>query len=191
MNENKVPGIWKWTVILLVACNVALVATLWLKPQRRPDRDEHRPSRARDYVIEQLRFTDEQVHRYDELILEHRHKMDSLRMASMELRKLLFNNIKNAPGGINADSVAQLIAGNQHEIEIITYRHFAQVRAEICTEAQKPELDKIIEQVMKFMNGAMRGGPPPRERDEQERPRRHEGAEHGPRDEHEPPPDNH
>jgi len=77
----------------------------------------------------------------------------------MELRKTLFNNIKNGVGGINADSVAQLIADNQKAIEMVTYDHFRQVRT-ICTDAQKTSFDKIIVDVIRSMNGGMRGGPP-------------------------------
>jgi len=191
MNDNKVPGIWKWSVILLIACNMGLVLTLWLKPQPGGGRKEdHRHGGPRNYIIGQLKLTDEQVKRYDELIKVHHSTMEQLRMESVELRKLLFNNIKNAPGGINADSVALLIAKKQEQIELITYRHFAQVRAEICTEAQKPELDRIIEDVMRQMNGAMRGIPPPDAADRQGHPP-HEDGDHEPHEGHQPPPGDH
>lgn len=190
MNENKVPGIWKWTVVLLVICNAALIATLWLKPQQDAPRNGRGGGHGgpRNYIIEQLKLTDEQVARYDQLIEGHHSTMERLRKEMVVLRKQLFNNIKNAPAGINADSLALEIAKKQEQIEIITYRHFAQVRAEICTDTQKPELDRIIEDVMKQMSGVMRGMPPPNDRDGQGPPHDREGDDHRPHDGHEPPP---
>jgi hypothetical protein len=97
----------------------------------------------------------------------------------MEYRRQLFANLGNEKNGINTDSLAQLIANNQKQIELVTYSHFAQVRA-ICTDTQKAEFDKIIGDVIKKMNGPGNGGPPP--------PREGQGPPPPPGDGQGPPP---
>jgi hypothetical protein len=156
---NNKGAIWKWAVGLLALCNIALIITIWLKPCQQPGPPRETP---RDFVIRNLKFTDEQVKSYDGLIKEHRAAMDRLRRAAMEYREQLFSNIKNNRQGFHPDSLSAAIANTQKEIELVTYRHFAQVR-ELCTDPQKAEFDKIIGDVIKKMNGGGRpGGPPPR-----------------------------
>ena len=154
MNENKGLRLWKFAVVLLVLCNIALVLTIWVKPTLHGAR----PETPRDFVIRSLRFSDDQVKKYDALISVHSNMMDSLRKESMTYRQQLFNNLKNADNpGINTDSLAQLIANNQKQIERGTYDHFAQVRT-ICTNEQKADFDKIIMDVIrKMMPGRPKG----------------------------------
>ena len=184
MNEYKIPGIWKWSVLLLVFCNIGLILTIWLKPNLGGN---PRPETPRDYVIRNLTFTDDQVKKYDALIQVHRQAMDQLRKEGKEYRQLFFSNLGNESKGINTDSVAQLIANNQKQIEMATYMHFRQVRA-LCNDAQKTEFDKIITDVMKKMNGGMRGGPPPRPGDGQRPPPDRGEEDHQPGDGQGPPP---
>ena len=166
MNESKSLRLWKYAVLLLVLCNIALIATIWVKPNFPGGR---RPETPRDFVIRNLKFSDDQVKKYDALINIHRTSMDQLRKESMDYRTQLFNKLhENTNQGITPDSLSQLIAINQKQIELATYNHFAQVRA-ICTDAQKTTFDKIIGDVTKMMSGNKRGGihpgdqgPPPR-----------------------------
>ena len=157
---KQVPGIWKWAVILLLLCNIGLMLTIWLKPGQRGPGGET----PRDFVIRNLKFSDEQVQKYDALIKDHRREMNRLRHEAMEYRQALFANLKNeGRGGMNPDSLTQLIASNQKQVELVTYNHFGQVRA-ICTEEQKKVFDNIIGEVTKKMNGPGHGGPPPHDR---------------------------
>lgn len=185
MSEKRL-NIWKWATLLLILCNVVLMAVLWLKPNT----DKFPPRETpRDYVVRSLKFTEDQSNRYDGLVKEHQQAMRELRKEAMEYRKLLFANLKNETyGGIFADSITTLIAANQKQIEVVTYDHFRQVRM-ICTETQKPEFDNIINDVIRRMNGGMHGGPPPHDRRQGPPPgpggeRMPPGGHHGP-----PPPD--
>ena len=158
-------------MILLVLCNIALILTIWVKPGLRPFGKQ--TGGPRDFVIQSLEFTPDQVKQYDALITTHKQAMDQYRKTAMDCRMQLFNDIKNsAHPTINADSLAQVIANGQKQVELVTYNHFVQVRA-ICTDAQKARLDRIIGEVMKRMNGNNRGGkqgPPPDGGQSQDRP---------------------
>ncbi len=150
MDQNKNNRLLQWAVILLVLCNIGLILTIWLKPNLPFGR---KPEEPRDFVIRNLKFSDDQVKKYDALISVHKTEMNRLRKESMNYRQQLFDNLKNnGQNGINPDSLSQLIANDQKQIELITYNHFAQVRT-LCTNEQKETFDQIIGDVMKKMNG--------------------------------------
>ena len=156
MNDNKYLRFWKWAVILLVLCNIGLIATIWFKPhdQGGPRHGEE----TRNYVIKTLKFSDEQVKQYDALIALHQEAMKQVRREAMDSRTQLFTNLtNNNQNPAVADSLAVAVANSQKKIELVTYNHFAEVR-KICSDAQKAEFDKIIVDVTRRMNG--RGGPP-------------------------------
>jgi len=167
--------IWQWAVLLLVLCNIGLIITIWLRPLHGGPPPHGGP---RDFVIQQLKFTEDQVKKYDVLIQEHQKAMQKLRHDANELRTELFANLKNEnQNNTVSDSLARLIANSQKEIELVTYNHFAQVRA-LCTDAQMKDFDNIINDVIKKMNGGP-GGPPPPHGDGQGPPP--DGPPHGDR----------
>ena len=175
MNENKHLRFWKWAVALLVLCNICLIAVIWFKL---PMPFGHKPEQPRDFVISKLKFSDDQVKKYDALIAAHQAAMQHLRIESTDLRRQLFNNLNNSSNTTIADSFAGLIANNQKQIEVATYNHFVQVRA-ICTDDQKATFDKIIGDVTRMMSGP-RQGPPGK----------HPGDGQGPPDGRPGPPEN-
>jgi len=160
---------WKIAVVLLVICNIALMLTLWLKP--RGDRGiPPNPGSPRDFVVAQLKFTAQQAKDYDLLIKDHQDAMHHLRDEARAYREKLFDNFKNADADPHfADSLTRLIGNNQAQIELVTYNHFAKVRA-LCTDAQKTEFDHIIGDVTRRMGGP--GGPPPHDGNGPPPPRR-------------------
>jgi len=166
MSDTKGTKIWQWAVLLLVLCNVALVAMIWLKPH--PGRPAGPGGDGpRNEVIERLKLTDDQVKKYDVMIKDHQSKMQELNKASRELKKQLFSNVDEKGGTPKtADSLSAAIGTVQKDIELVTYNHFAQLKG-ICTEQQKQEFDKIIMEVTRNMNNGRRGprpgpdGPPP------------------------------
>jgi len=157
--NNRGIKILVWVIVLLVLCNIGLLLTIWLKPgkQSGPPQGET----PRDFVIRSLKFSDDQVKKYDVLVQQHQQDMHKLRHEAMDYRQLLFANLKNGNAGDHiADSLAQLVAGNQKAIEMVTYNHFAKVR-ELCTDAQKQEFDKIIGDITKMMSSGPGGHHPP------------------------------
>jgi hypothetical protein len=173
MNEPKKMKILQWSVALLLLCNIGLIITIWFRPPMARAKHET----PRDFVIRNLKFSDSQVRQYDVLIRDHQQAMRSLRQQAREYRQQLFKGLESDnPQVVNTDSLAALIGKAQAQIETVTYEHFAEVR-KICTDAQKPEFDKIISDVIKKMNGGPHGGPPGRE-----------GERHGPPPGEERPP---
>ena len=167
MNSNRTFYILLVTVVLLVICNIGLMFTIWHNPNRDcpplpPPPGGHGP---RNFVIEHLNLNNDQISKYDQLIKEHQQSMSDLRQSAAGLRGMLFSNVERTDTHFT-DSVATLIAGKQKEIEMVTYTHFGKLRA-LCTDSQKKDLDNILSDVIKKMNGGHnrppgdRPGPPP------------------------------
>jgi protein CpxP len=159
MSANNGTKIWQWLVGLLVLCNIVLIVMMWLKPHR--EGPPHGGQRARERIINELKFSEEQVNKYEPLIQEHQQAMGKLRHEGNQYRESLYTNLKTGMAGVKtADSFEELIAGNQKRIEMVTYDHFAKVR-ELCTESQKLTFDKIIGDVVIKMYGPGGHRPPP------------------------------
>lgn len=152
--ENKGMRILQWTILLLVLCNIGLIVTIWFRPH--PGSPPHGGS-TRDYVIDKLKFSPDQVQKYDVLVKAHQQSMRKLRHDADEYRSQLFAGLKTANSS-SADSFSRLVGATQQQIEKATFDHFAQVRT-LCTDTQKQEFDNIIADVLKRMGG--HHGPPP------------------------------
>ncbi len=158
MNDIKYLRFWKLAVIVLVLCNIGLLATIWFRPH--PPQDMRHGEQTRNYVISTLKFSDEQGKQYDALIVLHKEAMKNQKRACASCRTLFFSGIANPrQNPAVADSLASAVADCQKKIELVTYNHFSDVR-KICTDAQKAEFDKIILDVVRKMIGNP-GAPPP------------------------------
>ena len=160
--SNKVPGIWKWTVAILFLLNIALLATIWFKPSGEKVREMHEGERPNEFIQRNLHFSREQLKVFDILRERHHDSVVILQREGEQLRRQYFENLQHPE---SADStrlqvLSSAIGRNQQEIEIVTYRHFRQVRA-LCDDKQKLVFDNIITEVLKRMSG--HHGPPPRD----------------------------
>src|ERR1700757_1491593 len=122
---------------------------------RRPPHGE----KAADFLIEQLKFSEQQKAAFEKLKEEHRHAVDSLREISKEVHQLFFDNLKSEKQDTaKVNALARAIANNQTQCELVTFNHFKEVR-KLCNDKQKETFDEIIQEVLRRM--ARPGGPPP------------------------------
>lgn len=150
---NKVPGIWKWTVVILFILNLALLATIWFKPSARYAADRMRPEQPNELIERNLHFTDQQVSEFDILRERHHDSIMMLQRQGQQLRKEYFDNLKHPETADSAtlQTLVDAIGENQEQIEFVTFRHFRQVRA-LCDDKQKETFDKIINDVLRIMS---------------------------------------
>ena len=146
MQENKASGIWKWLLILLVLCNVALIATIWLKPGNVPP-----PHKPPVNFNERLNFTTDQNKKFEQLAAANRTSIDSLKKLSKEVREQFFAGISSVETNqTRLDSLSGLL-GNYHRlIELQTYKHFSDVRA-ILDSRQKPIFVGLLQDVLRSL----------------------------------------
>ncbi len=165
MQNNSQLKFWKWAVLLLAVLNICLLGSIWLKQNGQPSDEMHRPpngAKAADFLIEQLKFSSQQLVEFEKLKEAHHHAIDSLREAGKEIHHLFFDNLKaEKQDTFKVNELAKAIANNQTQIELVTFNHFKQVR-NLCDEKQKIKFDEIIQEVLKRM---ARPPAPPKPRD--------------------------
>lgn len=138
------------SVVVLVLLNIATLGVLTLREAPHPEHREHEGPKA--IIIERLKFDDGQVASYEELIRDHRSRIDELDKHMMELRGRLYE----VNYGQSADSIIYLIGEKQGEIERVHTDHFSRIRA-LCRPEQLPLFDALT----KDLAGYFRPGPPP------------------------------
>ena len=152
-------------LILLVLLNGFLIFMLINKPH------ENRPNHPqRNFLTEQLNFSETQKEEFRMLDKTHREIMMSLDENIRHNKDVLFNSFSSK--GINIDSLTSKIGLLESKKEAELFSFFSKVRR-ICTEKQKINFDKII-------NEALKGG--------KRNPPRREGDNHPPRGEIRMPP---
>lgn len=110
------------------------------------------------FMIDQLKFDSVQADAYrslrDSLVTIQRPVYDSLRMA-----KLRYYDLLNMPN-VN-DSMLQArsndVATVQKKLDLITFRHFQQVRA-LCRQDQLLKLDTVVKEIVNRMTPYRRKG---------------------------------
>jgi len=151
---------WKWFAAILVVLNVALCLFVLLRNVG-PTRHYSYYERPDEFIIRKLNFSDSQVHEYRKMRNSHHDSMMLLREEGRELRNDLFSNLKTSAGNYQlVDSLSTVIGDRQKLIEMVTYRHFQQVR-QLCTEQQKRLFDDIIDEVLHRMAGPPAESPHP------------------------------
>ncbi len=168
----------KWAaiiILLLVALNIATLASFFLLRNRPPGREANQ-SGAMEFLVKELGFDSVQQQKLMVFKQDHRQKMQEVRRKNREVKEALFDLLKNTD---TPDSVIEKAANASVvydvESEIITFKHFQQIRS-LCNETQKKKFDAVIQQVLRML-APQPGGPP-------------QGPPPGPRGEHPdgPPP---
>ena len=149
MPEQRNLGMWKWLLILLVTCNVALIATIWLKPAQIYDLPQH--NRPQGNFIERFNLTREQNEQFSAMRQRQRKTVDSLKKLTNDVRLAYFANLKtNLLSPAQLDSMAGIL-GNYHKlIEQQTYAHFKGLR-QMLTPTQQATFDSVIGDVLKTL----------------------------------------
>jgi protein CpxP len=145
-------------LVLLVVLNGVLIFLLINKSHK-----NKRPKEERNFLIEQLQFTNVQKDRFINLDDAHRENMRSFDDEIRKNKDVLFNSFSNET--INIDSLISVIGTLQGKKEMEVFGFFKYVR-KLCTSKQKEKFDKIIKKALKGGNqGPPREGempPPPR-----------------------------
>ena len=137
-------------VVALVLLNLTTLGVLFFRKPPHPEHGKHGGPKA--VIIERLKFDDDQVTAYEELIKDHRRKIDALDERMMELRGRLYG----AHDALPKDSLIAMIGTTQGEIERTHADHFGLIRV-LCKPDQLPLFDAMT----KDLAGYFRPGQPP------------------------------
>jgi protein CpxP len=144
MNSLK---FWKIFAVILVALNIGLVILHFLKPDQPFNGNGPGEGNTAKFLIENLKFSEEQKATFEILKNEHRDSMMKLNSMARTLRKDFFEGLKSDEVGSNRDLTLQLIIQNQCDKEMLTYTHFEKVK-KICSFEQKKIFITVIEEAI-------------------------------------------
>ena len=151
--ENKTLKYWKAFAIVLIVLNIILIVFL-LKPRREEFRRGGPHGGPAAFMIEKLKLSGPQEMAFKKLVEAHRDSIEILDAEGRNLRKKFFNGLKT---DTMHQILAEKIAANQLEKDLLTYNHFEEVK-ELCTPEQKLIFNDLIQEIILRM-----GGPPPKE----------------------------
>ncbi len=143
---------WTWGIIIvLAASNLVLVALLLMRGRPLPPGGE---GPGPEFLVRELRLTGDQRREFEKLLEIHHRERQAL-LDQMRQNKLEFFGLLGQPDveGSILQRKSEDIGRLQSEIDMLVYRHLAQLRA-ICDEAQQAKLDNLI------IEGVRAGGPP-------------------------------
>lgn len=120
---------WLITIIvLLVALNI------WSLFFRGPRGSHEGP---KQYIIEQLHFSDDQQQQYQVIIDQHRNRIKELEHQMHQQKDALYALLSSAADKAAIDSAYASIAATHQQIESTHFNHFLDIRS-ICTPEQQP-----------------------------------------------------
>jgi protein CpxP len=175
---------WAIAFLLLIALNVATLATFWLVKERRPGPPPVPQSGVVDFLTNELGFDSVQKKELIRLHESHQEKMREVRKNNREAKDAFFALLQqhDIPDSV-IENAAKESAKHDSETDVLTFRHFQQVR-NLCNETQKKKFDSVIQQVLRMIA-------PPQGKPQGPPPHRGEGGPDGPPpgdDRREPPP---
>ena len=136
MKSKLLPAI----LLLLVLLNGVLIFMLVTKPHQ--NRNLKVP---RNFLTEQLQFSDTQQQKFIELDEIHKHKMIEIDRQIITQKNILFNAFDDK--NINIDSLASITGQLEAQKDVEVYRFFNSVK-EICDKEQQKKFTKIIRKAL-------------------------------------------
>ncbi len=148
---NTSGNMWKWLTGMLVVCNLALLATVWFRPQTQVQYNigpgaGHRGGPPK--YDEKLNLSKEQQASFQAMTAAHQLRIDSLKKLAKATREQFFANVNAAtPNQQEIDKLSAQLGDYHRLIELETYNHFRQVRTMLNADQQKI-FDEIIKDVL-------------------------------------------
>ena len=155
--ENKSLKFWKIFAFILMALNIILIVFLLMKPLGRPPEPREGGDPGK-YIVEKLKFTEQQQTEFNKLREAHHDSIEVLQAEGKKLRKSFFDGLKSDSEFRSKDSIANKIAENQKQIELVTFNHFEKVK-KLCKPEQKMKFNDIIQDVIERLGRPQRGKP--------------------------------
>jgi len=158
----------KWTAIaflVLIALNIITLSTLWIMHEREAERPNGKQPALVDFLVKELGLDSAQKKKLIVLQDEHRQQMQAIRRYNRDAKNAFFDLLQQEDLSDTALATAAKEAVRYDaETDMLTFRHFQQIRA-LCNPEQKVKFESVIRQVLRMMAppppGRPQGGPPP------------------------------
>lgn len=167
MMKNSTSSLFNNSVIaILVILNLVMLAFVWQSRRPNDGPRHHPPDRNRNFIQEELGFSDEQTEQLHQLREQHFQTTQPILGELRELRTAMFDQLKTDRDSTLVEEYATRIGRDQAQLESATYHHFLQIR-NICTPEQQVIFDQLLGEIIRPPRnegppGKHREGPPPR-----------------------------
>ncbi|MEY3208817.1 MAG: hypothetical protein RL064_848 [Bacteroidota bacterium] len=150
--KNKITT---WVIAILILANITTLVFYWVGHFR-----NQKNNSPKEFLAKKLNFSDSQKKAYFDLAKEHNESANKIReqikINKDNLFKLLQSN--QIIDSVRNNAALQVSISIQ-SLDILTFEHFKKVRA-LCTEAQKPKFDELIQKMVHSVNNTQQGPPP-------------------------------
>ena len=144
--EDKKNIVLKIGLIALIILNLILLYRIYFSDHHPPHHEKL--DRPDEFVIRELKLSDEQIQKYQQLIKYHRDSVKKLKEEGRKFRGDFFSQLKS--GAMNPklkNEALTRIIDNQRKIEEVTFDHFSSLRLILNLE-QKNRFEQIIDEVL-------------------------------------------
>lgn len=150
--KNKFTG---WLIILLIVANIATLVFYWVGHFK-----HQRANSPKEFLAAKLNFTESQKKAYFDLARDHNKNAEKIRN-QIKIDKENFFQLLKSDSIIDStrNRAALKVSISIQSLDILTFEHFKKVRV-LCTEEQKPKFDKLIQQMVNFVNSPLKGPQP-------------------------------
>jgi len=147
--NNKIVS---WLIALLVVANITTLAFFWIGHFK-----NQRDNSPKEFLAKKLNFNEDQKTAYFELAKEHNEAAKIIREQVKIDKDNFFQLLKSDTiiDGARNNAAAQVSTSIQ-SLDILTFEHFKKVRT-LCTSAQKPKFDELIQKMVNSVNSPQRG----------------------------------
>jgi len=155
------PSRKKWPLVLvaiLLVTNIATLAFMWSIREKKKPGNQSPKGRMGQFMVDQMKFTKEQEAQYwqlrDSMLNQQRPIMDSMRASKTKFFALLNQpDINDSALQAKTEEIGEL----QKRLDIVTFRHFQQIRT-ICKPEQLQKFDTVIKEIVIRMTNFRRPG---------------------------------
>ncbi len=158
--NNKYKILWVAVGVLLLL-NVGLLVWISFFSGKLPAQPQ------RLFLETELKFDEKQTEAYRKLRHEHAEQMRSLRNGVKEMKEAYYADLDKTISDDSLKARANQIESKMVEADVITFKHFQQVR-QMCTPAQQKHFDEVVIDLIRSIErsgpprgGPGQGGPPP------------------------------
>ena len=143
MNKSKFLTV---SVIALLVCNLFLIGfILWHKPGK------HERNNPRNFIIEKLDLTENQIEEYEILIASHQPLFKEKRMLLHEKKNQLYMLLQGTTEESAPEVLSNEIGTLQRQIEILQYNHFKDLKA-LCEPSQLNKFGDLMTEISRVFS---------------------------------------
>lgn len=144
-----------WLIAILIVANIVTLVFFWIGHFR-----NQRNNSPKEFLAKKLNFSDSQKDAYFDLAKEHNESANKLREQIKINKDNLFKLLQSDQVTDSLrDNAALQISLSIQSLDILTFEHFKKVRT-LCTPAQKPKFDELVQKMVSSVNSPQQGPPP-------------------------------